>query len=175
MNCIQHDDQGTSQDQPTEFYAQVILTVTDQAPLLGAPRLARQTMAVLASCGASAPGELWAYVVLPDSVRLIVGRANEESLETFVALVKRRTHTRLMELILRSEDNTVDAVLRYNPMWGGVNYQVWQAGSHRAIFWTEYKLSHALYELRQAPVAVGLVTRAGEWPYSWVAGNDEDS
>jgi hypothetical protein len=118
MNCIQHDDQGTSQDQPTEFYAQVILTVTDQAPLLGAPRLARQTMAVLASCGASAPGELWAYVVLPDSVRLIVGRANEESLETFVALVKRRTHTRLMELILRSEDNTVDAVLRYNPMWG---------------------------------------------------------
>jgi REP element-mobilizing transposase RayT len=161
-------------DQPAGFYAQVILTVTDQAPLLSAPRLARLTMAALKSCMAAAPGELWGYVVLPDAVRLIVGPTSEESLETFVGLVKQRTHARLMEVILRSDDETVDAVLRYNPVWGGVNYQVWQPGSHRAIFWTEYKLSNALYELRQTPVSGGLVAQAEDWPYVWAVGNDED-
>jgi hypothetical protein len=174
MNCFQHDNLGDLEDQPAEFYAQVILTVTDQAPLLGTPRLARQTMSALASCAASAPGALRGYVVLPDAVRMIVGPTNEESLETFVALVKRRTHARLVALILRSDDDTVDTVLRYSPVWGGVNYQVWQAGEHRAIFWTEYKLSNALYELRQAPVSAGLATCAGAWPYCWVAGDDED-
>jgi hypothetical protein len=174
MNRIQHDDQGDFDDQPGEFYAQVILTVTDQAPLLGVPRLARLTMDALAGCTASAPGELWGYVVLPDAVRLIVGPTGEESLETFIALVKRRTHTRLMEMILRSDDDTLDVVLRYSPVWGGVNYQVWQAGEHRAIFWTEYKLSNALCELQQSPVTAGLAARSGEWPYCWVAGDDED-
>ena len=162
------------EDQPTDFYAQVILTVADQAPLLGRPRLARQTMAALASCSADAPGELWGYVVLPDAVRLIVGPTDEDSLERFVALVKRRTRARLMEVILRSDDETVDAVLRYSPVWGGVNYQVWQMGSHRVIFWTEYKLSNALYDLRQAPVLAGLVEQAGDWPYCWVAGSHGD-
>jgi REP element-mobilizing transposase RayT len=161
------------EDQPADFYAQVILTVTDQAPLLGVPRLARQAMAALESCTAAVPGELWGYVVLPDAVRLIVGPTSDEALATFVALVKQRTHARLMAVILRSDDETIDAVLRYSPVWGGVNYQVWQPGSHRAIFWTEYKLSNALYELRQAPVSAGLVAQADDWPYVWAAGNDE--
>ena len=161
------------EDQPADFYAQVILTVTDQAPLLGEPRLARQAMAVLESCTAAAPGELWGYVVLPDAVRLIVGPTNDEALETFVALVKQRTRARLMAVILRSDDETIDAVLRYSPVWGGVNYQVWQPGSHRAIFWTEYKLSNALYDLRQAPVSAGLAAQADDWPYVWEAGHDE--
>ncbi len=161
------------EDRPADFYAQVILTVTDQALLLSVPRLARQTMIALESCITAAPGKLWGYLVLPDSVRLIVGPTDENQLELFVALVKQCTHARLMDVILRSDDETVDAVLRYNPVWGGVNYQVWQTGSHRAIFWTEYKLSNALYELRQAPVAAGLVAQAEDWPYSWVAGDDE--
>jgi hypothetical protein len=162
------------EEQPADFYAQVILTVTDQAPLLGVPRLARQVIAALEGCTAAAPGTLWGYVVLPDAVRLIVGPTDEESLETFVALVKQRTHARLMKTILRSDDETVDAVLRYNPVWGGVMYQVWQTGSHRAIFWTEYRLSNALYELQQAPVSAGLVSEATDWLYGWVAGRCED-
>ena len=156
--------------QPAAFYAQVILSITDQAPLLAAPRLARQAAAALDSCLPDAPGSLWGYTVLPETVRLVVGPTDETHLDAFVALVKTRTSERLLDLIRRLDDNSLDIVLRYSPVWGGVNYQVWQNGSHRAVFWTEYKLSNALYELRQAPVMAGLVTLAEDWPYTWVAG-----
>jgi REP element-mobilizing transposase RayT len=154
--------------QPEDFYAQVILTVTNQAPLLGRPRLARQAADALVCCAADAPGSLWGYVVLPDTVRLIVGPTDEERLEAFVEKVKTRTGERLLNAILCADDDSLDVVLRYSPVWGGVIYQVWQAGTHRVVFWTEYKLSSALYELRQAPVVAGLVARAEDWPYTWI-------
>jgi hypothetical protein len=156
--------------QPEDFYAQVILTVTDQAPLLIAPRLARQAADTLACCVPDAPGGLWGYVVLPDTVRLIVGPTDEERLEAFVERVKTRTGERLLNAILCADDDSLDVVLRYSPVWGGVIYQVWQVGNHRTVIRTEYKLSNALYELRQAPVVAGLVARAEDWPYTWVAG-----
>jgi REP element-mobilizing transposase RayT len=171
MNDILRKVSMEFEKQPDDFYAQVILIVTDQAPLLATPRLARQVVTVLDSCVSAAPGELWGYVVLPDAVRLIVGPTGEEQLETFVDLIKQRTGERLINTILRADDDSLDAILRYNPVWGGVSYQVWQPGSHRAVFWTEYKLSNALYDLRQAPVEAGLVALAGDWPYTWIAGN----
>jgi REP element-mobilizing transposase RayT len=154
--------------QPEDFYARVILTVTNQAPLLVTPRLARLAADALVGCAPAAPGNLWGYVVLPDAVRLIVGPTDEERLETFVERVKKRTGERLLKAILCADDDSLDVVLRYSPVWGGVIYQVWQAGTHRVVFWTEYKLSNALYELRQAPVVAGLVARAEDWPYTWV-------
>ena len=77
--------------QPEEFYAQVILTVYDRAPLLAVPRLARLAAAALAACAPDAPGSLWGYVVLPESIRLIVGLTTEDALAAFVDLVKART------------------------------------------------------------------------------------
>jgi hypothetical protein len=118
-------------------------------------------------------GSLWGYVVLPDTVRLIVGPADDRALEAFVERVRRRIGEQLLSVIRRADDDSLDAVLRYSPVWGGVIYQVWQAGSQRAVFWTEYRLSNALYELRQAPVTAGLVRRAEDWPYTWIGGDPD--
>jgi len=157
---------------PERFYAQVIITVTDHAPLLANPRQAHLVMATLADCAPNAPGQLWGYVALSDSVRLIVGPTDEDSLAGFIELIKAQTAARLLAAIRRADDESLDMVLRYNPVWGGAIYQVWQAGSHRVLFWTEYKLSNAVYELRAAPVLAGLVESADEWPYLWVSGDE---
>jgi hypothetical protein len=113
---------------------------------------------------------LWGYVVLPDAVRLIVGPTSENALEAYITYVKTHTTHRLLDAILRADDDALDAVLRYNPVHGGVIYRVWHAGSHRTIFWTEYKLSNALYALRQTPVELGLVKTAAAWPYTHIGG-----
>jgi REP element-mobilizing transposase RayT len=160
-------------DGPSEaYYAQVILTVLDCAPLLANPRLARVAAAALRACSAAAPGRLWGYVVLPETVRLIVGATDDDALVAFVDWVKARTGERLLEAIRRAQDETLDVVLRYSPVWGGAIYRVWTPGCHRHVFWTEYKLSNALYELLQAPVEAGLVERADQWPYTWVNADD---
>jgi hypothetical protein len=161
----------TLQYGPTpEFYAQVILTITDHASLLATPRLARLALSALRDGAAEAPGSLWGYVVLPDAIRLIIGRTGENALEAYISYVKAHTAHRLLNAILRADDDSLDAVLRYNPVHGGVIYQVWQPGSHRSIFWTEYKLSNALYALRQTPVELGLVKMADDWPYTYIVG-----
>jgi REP element-mobilizing transposase RayT len=157
---------------PEEYWAQVILTGPDGAPLLADPRLARLTATALRDCAALAPGRLWGYVVLPETVRLIVGPTGDDGLATFVDEVKARTGKRLLDAILRADDESLDVVLRYTPVWGGAIYRVWMPGYHRHIFRTEYKLSNALYQMVQAPVEAGLVEWADQWPYAWVNEND---
>ncbi len=147
-------------------WASIIVTTLDRAPLLAAPRLARLACAALAGCAPDAPGRLWGYVVLPDAVRLVVGPAEGDALSAFVERVKARATGDLLAAIRQGEDvDALDAVLRFNPVWGGVIYRVWAAGFHCAPLWTEYRLSGALYALRQAPVSAGLVARAEDWPH----------
>ncbi len=154
------------------FYAQVILVVADHAPLLADPRLARIAAETLAACAPDAPGRLWGYVVLPDMIRLVIGPTDDAALVRFLDTVKARTRARLLETIRQSDGEALDMVLRYNPVWGGLIYRVWQAGGHQQAYRSEYKLSNALYELLRAPVEAGLVEQPDEWPFTWIGGDD---
>lgn len=157
---------STPTDPGGPCWASVIVTTLDRAPLLAAPRLARIACAALDGCAPDVPGRLWGYVVLPDAVRLVVGPAEGNSLSAFVDRVKARTAGDLLAAIRQGEDaDALDAVLRFNPAWGGAIYRVWAAGFHCAPLWTEARLSDALYALRQAPVRAGLAARAEDWPY----------
>lgn len=153
-----------------DFYAQIILTTMQQRALLIQHHLARLVMTTVEACRADAPGALWAYTVLPDSLRLIVGPTDEDALDAYVTLVKTRSSARVIARIQRADDDTLDAVLQYNPVWGGAMYRLWEAGFHKAVFWTPYQLSNAVYALQQAPVEAGLAEDAAAWPYTWVGG-----
>lgn len=163
------DDMAGALDagEPPPHYALSIITVTDHAPLLARPRLARAALDALVSCAGDAPGSLWGALALPDALRWIAGPADEVALATFVEHVKARTAARLLPIVQRADDDSLDAVLRYSPVWGGAIYQVWDAGSHRVRYYTEYRLSNALYELWQTPVTLGLAADAGQWPFRW--------
>lgn len=151
-------------------YAQVVITVTERAPLLADPRLARLAMAGIEACRAAVPGSLWAYLVLPESVRAIIGPAQAAACERFVVQIKAQITMRVLPAILRADDESLDVVLRFNPVWGGAFYRVWDAGYHRTVYWTEYRLSSAVYDLRRLPVTRGLVRHIAAWPYVWVRG-----
>jgi len=145
---------------PPDLYALVILTLAGDAstppPLLADPLLVRAVAREMDACAGDAPGRLWGYIVLPDSLRLVVGPSHEQALDAYIAQVKQRTTERICAVLARRDADTLARVLRYNPVRGGVTCRVWQAGMHRSLFGTEYKLSNALYSLRQRLVAAGL-------------------
>ncbi len=149
---------------------QAIVTVRDDAPLLADPRLARRLAALIDACRTDVPGVLWGYLILPDAVRLIVGPTDEDRLDTFVETFKDASAHVLLDAIRRADDDTLDHVLFYNPVWGGAIYHVWQAGYHRQILRSEYRLSNALFELGQIPVQRGLVDSPDRWPYLRIGG-----
>jgi len=168
---LDSDGAGWPADEGDEdAYAQVILTVQGHAPLFGSARLARRALDAITACAPGAPGQLWGAVVLPETVRLVIGPAGVDALDQFIEAVKAQSSTRVLSAIRQADDDTLDVVLRYSPVWGGALYQVWQTGYHRQLFWTEYKLSNALYELARAPVEAGLVADLDDWPYRYQDG-----
>lgn len=163
-------DDDLAAGEALDCYAQIIVTVIDHAPLMAAPRYARQALAGVEACAADAPGRLWGCVVLPETVRFIVGPGSEGAIDAFVARVKAETSAHLLAAIRRADDDALDVVLRYSPVWGGALYRVWQAGYHLGRFWSEYRLSNALYEMMQLPVEMELAPRAEDWPFRYVGG-----
>lgn len=158
---------------PQDFYAHIVLSAAQQRGVLTRDHLARQVIVALEACRASAPGSLWAYTVLPDTVRLIVGPAGDDTLASFVENVKTLSAAQVIHCIQRTDDDALDAVLHYHPMWGGAIYRLWEIGYHKSMFWTPYQLSNTIYALRQIPVEMGLASVAETWPYTWVGGADE--
>ena len=159
------DETGFEDFNAEPAYAHAILTTVARAPLLADHQLARLAFAGLRACAPDAPGCLWGGVVLPDALRFVMGPAPDDALSAFVEYVRAYTSTLLLKAIRRADDESLDAVLFYNPVWGGAIYRVWATGCHLSRFWTEYRLSGALYALRQSPVAAGMVLDADAWPY----------
>lgn len=157
-------------DEPRDFFAQVTFVVQDHAPLLERPRFARAAFEAVRASTPDAPGTLWGTLIMPAWVRLVVGPAGTAALDVYVAAVKARAAARVLEQIRRADDDSLDRVLRYSPVWGGAIYRVWQPGYHRQVFWSEYRLSTALYELGRIPVAAGLAEAPGAWPWLWIGG-----
>lgn len=162
------DSAAGAESQP--HIAQAVITVIERAALLADPRLARLAVAGIEACRAAVPGTLWAYLVLPESVRAIIGPARAGACDDYVALLKAQIAARVLPAILRADDESLDVVLRFNPVWGGAIYRVWDAGYHKTVYWTEYRLSSAVYDVQQLPVMLGLVSEATAWPYVWVGG-----
>lgn len=157
-------------DEPDQLCAQLTFVVRDHAPLLANPRLARAVFGVVRSSAAVAPGRLWGALVLPETVRVIAGPDSLPALDEYITALKQRAANSLLSIVRRADDDTLDAVLRYSPVWGGAIYQVWQPGYHTQPLWNEYRLSNALYALARQPVEAGLARAVGEWPWLWLGG-----
>ncbi len=166
-DTIDFDIESLYDSEPQDFYAQIVLVVSGHALLFAGDRLARRVVAGIEACRTDVPGTLWAYTVLPESARLIVGPAREPALSGYVDRLKASIADCVLPVIQRRDDDSLDAVLRYNPMWGGAIYRLWEAGFHRVVFWTEYRLSNAIYDLQRLPVDLELVAEPSAWPYTW--------
>ena len=129
------------------MYALIILTTIRRAPLLAVPRLQRLANDTLYAHRADAPGELWAYAVQPCTVRLVVGPVDGDTPDAFVTRVKAWTAAPLLRAIRQADDDSLDAVLHYSPVWGGAIFRVWEEGYHHVPLWNAYRLSQALYTL----------------------------
>ena len=157
-------------NEPGQLCAQLSFVVRDHAPLLATPRLARAVFRVMRGSAAVAPGRLWGALVLPESVRVIAGPGSLPALDEYITALKEQAADSVLAIIRRADDDTLDAVLRYSPVWGGAIYHVWQPGYHTQPLWSEYRLSNALYTLARQPVEAGLARSAREWPWLWLGG-----
>ncbi len=128
-------------------HAYIVLTTTRRAPLFARPRLRRLAAQALEARCAAAPGRLWAYAVTTCTVRLVVGPTEPAALDAFVFQLKGWVAAPVLCAIQRADDETLDAVLHYNPVWGGALYRLWENGHHCQWLWSAYHLSQALYAL----------------------------
>ena len=130
------------------MYAQVILTTAHRAPLFAVPRLRRLASRTLYAHRANAPCTLWAYAVQPCTVRLIIGPIERQALDIFVEEIKSWLATPILQAICDADDDSLDAVLHYNPVWGGAIYRLWEAGYHRVPLGNAFRLSRGIHALR---------------------------
>lgn len=143
-------------------HASVMLTVPGRKPLLATPSLARAVCAGVNGCASAAPGRLWGYAVLPDSLRLVLGPCDDTAVEAFVARLKAETTARVLSAIRCTEDaDALDAMLRFSPVWGGALYRLWQSGFHCTWLHEAGQVHRALQLLDEAPRRAGL-TAAGD-------------
>jgi len=157
-------------DELPDHYAQLSLVVCDHAPLLARPRLARAVFETVRASADDAPGRLWGALVMPELARVIVGPGDVNVLDAYITAVTARSAARVLALVRRSDDDSLDVVLRYSPVWGGAIYRVWQAGYHYQALWSEGQLSNALYALAQRPVEAELAEAPDAWPWLWLGG-----
>lgn len=149
------------------LHARLMLTVPGRKPLLAAPSLARAVCEGLDAWNRAAPDLLKGYVALPDSLRLVLGPCDELTLQRFVAAIKAETTARALPLIRRADDpDMLDAVLYFNPVWGGALYRLWQAGFHCTWLRDLAQVRRALQHLREAPLRAGLIAAGDTWPHS---------
>ena len=126
------------------MYAHVILSTLRRAPLFAVPRLRRLASDALDAHRADLPCTLWAYAVQPCAVRLVIGPAQRDTVDDCMGRVKAWLTAPVLEAIARADDDTLDAVLHYNPVWGGAIYRLWDAGYHYVPLWNAYRLDRAL-------------------------------
>jgi REP element-mobilizing transposase RayT len=150
-------------DEPFRFASAII--TEGQMPILRVASLAELATNTLLEIFDQHDGQLWGYVILPDSVHLVLEVAEERLYHVFVDAFKDQSEKRLVDAILKYHPALLDRVTRFNPAWGGAIYRIWQEGYHTQPLHSIYAVSNRVAELFNKPVELGLVTDIKDYPY----------
>jgi hypothetical protein len=111
-------------------YAVVVCTI-DRAPLLARPRLAR-IAAETWQCAVPAEGAVEVGPMHADQSRAVLHTGDPAALNRWVEAYKACSEALLLDAIVYFyADDLIDRVTRFNPVWPGVIYRVWETGFHR--------------------------------------------
>lgn len=140
--------------------------ITARFPLFEDHNLAQLVLTQLKQVLSDYNTQLWGYVVLPDSVQIVVETESETAYHQAIEAFKASSESLLCEKIKADYPNLVDAITFYNPAWDKPVYLIWQGGYQTQLLPSVYALSNKIADLVQRPVALGLVASPADWPFS---------
>lgn len=140
--------------------------ITARFPVLQEPDLARLTLALLQQTLSEQGAHLWGYVILPDSVQVVLEVENEAAYHHAIEAFKATSEAVLCDTIRTDYPDLVDAITFYNPAWSKPVYLIWQGGYQTQLLTSAYALSNKIADLVQRPVELGFVAAPADWPFS---------
>jgi len=123
-------------------------------------------------CQAKKGLELWAYVIMPNHVHLIISRNRSASLQDIMRDLKKYTAGKILNAIkLNQTESRKEWMLRIFQEAGrhnsnNTNYQFWQQDNHPIELSTNAMIDQKLKYLHNNPVAARIVDRAEDYLYS---------
>lgn len=156
---------------PWRFFC--VIFTRNHAPLLGQPALMQLTLSCLQNAIAAQAGQLWGYVILPDSVQFVVEVPTESAYHVCVEVFKTASEPALCDLIRKGFEELVDSITYYHPARRQPIYLIWQGGYHTQALSGVYALSNKIADLVNKPVELGLVQQPGEWRFSSYQPDDD--
>jgi REP element-mobilizing transposase RayT len=134
------------------FPSLITTSIADRKALLGAEKAARLFIRTLREVKQETDYHLFAFVVMPDHVHLVLRPPASHSLGQVIQLIKGRFSR------------------HYNEMTGRSG-RLWQSRYHERALRSEGELLSAIEYVHGNPVAAGLASEASTYPWSSAGGN----
>ena len=121
--------------------------------------------------------DLWAYVIMPEHVHLVIWPGQEYSISRILWRIKKPFTDRILERVRAHHPRFLDRLQHLKPS-GEVSHHFWQpGGGYDRNLWTTRSIHEKIRYVHENPVRRNLATRAEQWPWSssraWILGADE--
>lgn len=149
------------------LHLQFVTTRTNRKlPLFGRQELCAEFLAALREVREKHSFELFAYVVMPDHVHLLV-RPQDGRISALMRKIKSLSARRMIERLKRpGPDRLLVSLRRSPPGRRRHTYEVWQDGFHAVPLWSNWMVRKKIDYIHPNPLRKGLVKSAKEYPWS---------
>lgn len=147
-----------------------------RAPLLARDRSREWFLQALRVCQAKGRFDLWAYVVMPEHVHLVVLPSAGVKISQILTTLKQSTSKRALRWLREHAPEVLTAMEDRRPD-GTVRHRFWQrGGGYDRNLRSARDVHEKIGYTHENPVRRGLVRRAVDWPWSsaaaWETGVD---
>jgi len=146
-------------------------------PLLGKDRSRRWLLDAIEAARASHDFDLWAYVIMPEHVHMLVLPPDGARIRSILKSVKQSVARKAVNWTRRNRPEFLPRLLDQQPS-GRRSYRFWQpGGGYDRNIWTAQELHEKVKYIHANPVRRGLVASPEDWLWSswhaWQTGIDE--
>ena len=143
-------------------------------PFLSRDRARRWFLEAVEAAREKQPFDLWAWVIMPEHVHMLVLPHRDVTTSAILSAVKRPVTVRAVAWLERNAPAFLPQ-LRDSRGDGSSCYRFWlRGGGYDRNIWTAEELHEKIHYIHANPVRRGLVDRPGDWPWSsWRAWEHE--
>ena len=134
-------------------------------------------LSALACARSRNPFDLWAYVIMPEHVHLLILPHDAITISSILTSIKQPVTRRALAWMRENQPSFLRVMADAQPN-GKVSHRFWQrGGGYDRNLWTTKETHEKLCYIHENPVRRGLVSRAEDWQWSsyraWEEGIDE--
>ncbi|MFA6135368.1 MAG: transposase [Phycisphaerae bacterium] len=121
--------------------------------------------------------DLWAYVIMPEHVHLVILPAEGQTISGILRRLKRPMTTRVLAWVRANQPSFLERMTEHRPS-GQTHHRFWQTGGgYDRNLRSAEEIHEKIKYVHLNPLRRGLVSRLEDWPWSsyraWELGVDE--